>query len=231
MAYKFFDKKYLVMPDERDIIGKKVFYADHFDVLVCDVESGDLNKAGKLDDIFTGSSFPFYINNSHWNLAYHDPNYECKVAYSQGKQIQCRNIDGTWEKWTDTLEPEWCIDCEYRVKPEWYVHPFINKDGNCIGHPFYKDKSNKTFVSFEGTEAECDKWIEEHTPKTRRMTNRELARWLADNKGQYAFSCASVFYTSYSYCGGEDAAEVADTVRIRAWDENEWHEPLVEVNE
>ena len=222
MGYKFFDKRYLIMPDDKDIVGKKVFYADHLDMLICDIESGDVSRNGVLDTMITDCSFPFYIDSSRWALVYYDPNYECKVAYSQGKQIQFRTYDGKWKK------PLWSETDVYRIKPDtWYVHPSADEYGNCIGHPFYKDTSNKTFVAFEGTEEECDKWIEEHTPKSRRMTNKELARWLADREGQLlndGFVCIT-----YLYPEGSDDHTVLPFLRIREWDSKEWHEPVVEV--
>lgn len=225
MGYKFFDKKYLVMPDDKDIIGKKVLYADHIDMLIFDVESGDASRTGILDAIITDCSFPFYINSARWGLTYYDPNYEAKVAYSQGKTIEYRR-KGDWEdEWhvsTDGVIDVKCYD--YRVKlDKWFVHEMT-------GGKFYKDNSNNVYVEFEGTKEECDKWIEEHTPKTRRMTNKELARWLAEGKGQKMEGSNKHRYCTYAY-NSDDDLPCRDNVKIRAWDEEYWHAPLVEVKE
>lgn len=229
MAYKFFDKEFLVLPDDEDITGKKVFYNDNLPDLIKEVEQGDLSNVATLSSIVVDDDEGcFGVGSARWRIAYYDPNYEAKVAYSQGKQIQYRTSQGEWVDVVD--KPLWCVRDGYRVKPEWYVHPFVDKDGNCIGHPFYKDRSNKTFVSFEGTEAECDKWIEEHTPKTRRMTNRELARWLAEGKGQKMEGSNKHRYCTYAY-NNDDDLPCRDNVMIRAWNEEYWHEPLVEVKE
>lgn len=182
MGYKFFDKKYLVMPDEKDIIGKKVFYSDHLDALVRDVESGDSGKAKQLDAMFTESNLPFDVNGAYWGLAYHDPNYEAKVAYSQGRKIQYSKVNGVW---VDAPEPRWYEDGKYRIAPE---------------------------------------------PGTRRYTNRELAEWVADNRGQILKRNRMVS-VSYYYLEGYDDAPVPGNVKIRAWSETDWHEPLVEVKE
>lgn len=228
MAYKFFDKRFLVMPDDKSIIGKKVFYRDTFTGIINEVENGDVNsdRYGVLDDISVGSANPFYIDDVYWSLAYYDPNYECKVAYSQGKQIQIQvqNRDGYSDEWADVKQPIWSKREVYRVKPDtWYVHDMA--DGK-----FYKDKSSDTYVEFEGTEAECDAWIAEHTPKTRRYTNRELARWCADNKGQYKVKCG-MCYTQHTYYECDENTQVAEEILIREWGSDEWYEPLVEVKE
>ena len=41
--------------------------------------------------------------------------YECIVAWAEGKTIQLKRIDGSW---SDTLDPAWAFDFEYRIKPE-----------------------------------------------------------------------------------------------------------------
>lgn len=60
----------------------------------------------------------------------------------------------------------------------------------------------------------------------RRMTNRELAKWLAQGNGQCMFTTNAVG-TAYSY-GIFDGREIPDGIMIRGWDETEWHEPIVQ---
>lgn len=60
----------------------------------------------------------------------------------------------------------------------------------------------------------------------RRMTNRELAKWLAQGNGQCRFT-ANAVGTAYSY-GIFDGKEIPDNIKIRGWDEEEWHEPVIE---
>lgn len=59
-------------------------------------------------------------------------------------------------------------------------------------------------------------------PKTRRMTNKELARWLRE-KPTREFKYSNL-YTYDEYCEDE---EVPEDIRIRE-DNGEWREPLVE---
>lgn len=63
--------------------------------------------------------------------------------------------------------------------------------------------------------------------KPRRMTNRELAKWLAQGNGQWkGSSCGIWLGMSYSYT--RDDKKVPDDIMIRGWDEAEWHEPIVQ---
>lgn len=220
MEYKFFDKRYLVFPDE-DCLGKKVFYADSYRALLEEVESGDSGRVRTIDGAHKDEIYPFNIDGTNWVLAYYDPNYKCKVAYSQGKKIQFRTASSG--EWRDTDEPHWHSDIEYRVKlDKYFVH---EADTDC----YYYDADNTISILYEGTEEECTAWIAGHAPKTRRMTNRELARWLAEGKGQKATITGNAG-CSHFYGLDDDTKEVGDCM-IRAWDEDEWHEPLVEVAE
>lgn len=59
----------------------------------------------------------------------------------------------------------------------------------------------------------------------RRMTNRELAKWLAQGNGQWkGTTTIHAVDTSYSYTF--DDKEVPDGIMIRGWDEEEWREPV-----
>ena len=69
--------------------------------------------------------------------------------------------------------------------------------------------------------------------KQRRMTNKELSRWLREKptreyKNTNNFS--SVVYDNYSYMETESSDKVDDCILIRE-DDGEWREPLVEVEE
>ena len=236
MEYKFFDKEFLCIP-ESGVVGKRVFYADKFDELIEKVESGQPGRMMECMDIDPSDPYPFTIKEQDedlniWTeelciLAYHDPNYECKVAYSHGKIVEFRRKDNPADEWFVLFGG--LFDSEhydYRVKTvnKWYVHQ--DKDRH-----YYKDNNSTTFVEFEGTEEACDAWIKEHTSKTRRMTNREFAKWCADNKGQYFYEKSRSVFTTYSYYLSKDDELVPESIRIREWDSDAWHEPLVEVKE
>lgn len=68
-------------------------------------------------------------------------------------------------------------------------------------------------------------------PKTRRMTNQELAWWLQDGKHrEYKASSRSGINSSLCYTEAEANEPVYETTLIRE-NGSEWHEPLVEVEE
>ena len=68
-------------------------------------------------------------------------------------------------------------------------------------------------------------YLIEEPKKPRRMTNYELAKWLAQGNGQWRSAGTATIGISYNY--GYDDREVVDGLMIRGWDETEWREPLV----
>ena len=58
------------------------------------------------------------------------------------------------------------------------------------------------------------------------MTNRELAKWIGKGKGEYkSGACA---YSDFAYDTLYSTLPVDPSIMIRAWDEDTWHEPLIE---
>ena len=71
--------------------------------------------------------------------------------------------------------------------------------------------------------------------KTRRMTNKELARWLRENPTrEYKYHTVdgnnSFIHYSYSYSENCDDDEISGEILIREND-GEWREPFIEVEE
>ena len=70
-------------------------------------------------------------------------------------------------------------------------------------------------------------------PKSRRMTNKELSRWLRENptrECKYGPDDIYAVFSYHSYVEREASEEVTEEVLIREND-GEWREPLVEVEE
>ena len=66
-------------------------------------------------------------------------------------------------------------------------------------------------------------------PKTRRMTNKELSRWLRENPTrEYKYTTSNYIFTSYDYRENNQDKEVHEGIIIREND-GEWREPLVEI--
>ena len=67
------------------------------------------------------------------------------------------------------------------------------------------------------------------SPKPRRATNRELARWLAQGNGELVVSRSSDAISSdFLYHGIDSEKPVDDTIVVRKWSDTEWHEPTVD---
>ena len=69
---------------------------------------------------------------------------------------------------------------------------------------------------------------QEEPKKKRRMTNRELAKWIAEGNGLARFMPTGITGIDYTYRSNEEDASVSDTWKICGWDEKEWHVPEVE---
>ena len=68
-------------------------------------------------------------------------------------------------------------------------------------------------------------------PKTRRMTNKELARWIRENPTrEWRYMNGVTVYGYYGYEEKCENEEVLNNILIRE-DDGGWREPLVEVEE
>lgn len=66
------------------------------------------------------------------------------------------------------------------------------------------------------------------TPKSRRATNRELAKWLASGNGESLNHRSNIVHHEYSYGFSLDNESVPSTHVIRKWEDKEWHEPTID---
>ena len=68
-------------------------------------------------------------------------------------------------------------------------------------------------------------------PKTRRMTNRELSRWLREKPTrEFKYNAGRSVYSVHNYDEDCGDGKVREDIVIRE-DDGEWREPLVEVEE
>lgn len=277
---ELFNKKFVYFMWDDELKGKECFYDDNIEGLRDTVNKNKTDFKGCLGP--NTSDYPFRPvlgtkTCCSWRFAYYDPNYECKVAYSEGKKIQHRRKgEKDWYESTPAWDPRY----EYRIKSvKYYVGIGINKtltwhsDTIAYKHVYASfdnkqdaDKwiaAHKKFVpvmrAFEKglpieykysggdwAEASTPSWDLKHRyrvkpvynslankscnirePKKRRMTNRELAKWLAEGKGQKIDDSNKFAYTAYAY-KDDDNAPCRKDVMIRAWNETEWHAPEVE---
>lgn len=86
-------------------------------------------------------------------------------------------------------------------------------------------------TSDEAAELRFKHCAEIEEPKTRRMTNKELSRWLREKPTR---ECKQIndglIYSSYNYVESCEDEEVDEGVMVRE-DDGKWREPLVEVEE
>lgn len=123
-------------------------------------------------------------------------------AFEKGIPIEYKCKGGDW---AEASTPSWDLGLRYRVKP---THTKSTQTKSFTSEPFSK--------CFDASGWE---------PQKRRMTNRELSKWLAEGKGQKAsINGNALTYHTYEV---NDDDKPAHGCMIRAWNETEWHEPDV----
>ena len=129
----------------------------------------------------------------------------------------------TYEDWQKNPTPRvmWCwnsnVENKVRVKVIYVInhdtYPVITLTDNDVDLLRYKHCAE----------------IEE--PKTRRMTNKELSRWLRGKPTrEYKYLTSDYICNTFDYREYVQDEEVHEDMRIRE-DDGEWREPLVEVEE
>ena len=136
------------------------------------------------------------------------------------------------------------------------LQPFVVKHDDGIVRPWrfvYYDPNYETKLAYEqGEKIECKRkgdawedwdytpapaWLDDHEYRIMQkeenpVTNRELARWLAQGNGEYtekgirdtSINC----YANFDYPSLFQDDPIPDSFLIRKWDDEEWHEPTRE---
>lgn len=103
---KLFDKKYVHFMWTNELKGKKGFVSQNIESLIHIVNMNNKTALKPLSKNLVNT----------WTFVYYDPNYDCKVAYAEGKQIQYLNDLSS--EWVNVIgEPLWSDNVEYRIKP------------------------------------------------------------------------------------------------------------------
>ena len=128
----------------------------------------------------------------------------------------------TYEDWQKNPTPRmmWVWDNKEEDKIKRKVIYFVeNKD---VSHPVIALSSDGDIAASYKHCAEIEK------SKTRRMTYKELSRWLRENSTrEYKYTIGSYIYASFDYREENQNVEVRECMRIREND-GEWKEPLIE---
>lgn len=115
-----FENKYCYCVWEDGLKGKKVFFSDYITKLKWRVEKNDLRYVDTVVDNYS-ENCPFHMKEAgFYSFCYYDPNYETKLAYEQGKKIECKRKGDAWgdSDWDYTPSPAWLDDHEYRIQSE-----------------------------------------------------------------------------------------------------------------
>lgn len=112
---ELFNKKFVYFMWDDGLIGKDCFTASSIKELITKVNERDVKCQVKKGD---NDEFPFKANIFQYKFAYYDPNYDIKIAYNEGKQIQFQSlVDGGWCDCDELSEDSWDDDYKYRIKP------------------------------------------------------------------------------------------------------------------
>ena len=130
----------------------------------------------------------------------------------------------TYEEWMENTTPRmmWVWDDDACNKVKRKVIYVAEQDMSC---PVITLINNEALVIRYRHCAEIS--------KTRRMTNKELSRWLRENptrECKYGPDDIYAVFSYHSYVEREASEEVTEEVLIREND-GEWREPLIEVEE
>ena len=127
----------------------------------------------------------------------------------------------TYEEWQKNPTPRtmWAWDSIENNKRQRKVIYFLDSK---LPHPVVALTEDKVGIEQFRHCAE----IEE--PKTRRMTNKELSRWLREKPTrEYKYLTSDYVCSTFDYREYKQDEEVSEDMRIRE-DDDEWREPLVE---
>ena len=131
----------------------------------------------------------------------------------------------TYEDWQKNPTPRmmWVWDDEKKGIMQRKVIYFI--ENKMAHHPILTLSPNAVILAGYKHCAELEE------PKTRRMTNKELSRWLREKPTRECKYLNSEYICStFEYREYKQDEEVDVDMRIRE-DDSEWREPLVEVEE
>ena len=129
----------------------------------------------------------------------------------------------TYEDWVKNPTPRmmWVWNDNAKVKRK-VIYFIENKD---VSYPVIVLSSAGDIAASYKHCAEIEK------SKTRRMTYKELSRWLRENSTrEYKYITGSYIYASFDYREKNQNVEVHESMRIREND-GEWKEPLIEVTD
>lgn len=129
----------------------------------------------------------------------------------------------TIKEWDGEPFDAYCTDCPDNV--------LLEKINKVIGYKKGWWLSGFDWKFVYPVEWNKDKVEEALNPKPKRMTNRQLAMWLAKGNGEYIGDHPHCVHQCYPYNNCEANNILGDNYRVRKWDSDEWVEPTVDLLE
>lgn len=218
-------KVYTALNANKLRVGSKVIVADNILELKSYVASDDnIHTLTEIKD--EGSSYRFKTGYNNWSLAYL---IEKPETYYVGYDLQ--NDMLIWHNTRSVFKHVYYECSTLKEVGDWIIS---HRRFESIMKAYELGKQIQCYDPNEDWDDWCDvsepKWDTFYKyrikPEYKRMTNLDLAKWLAKGNGQVKVTENSVL-TSYSY-GIHDDDEVPKDFLIREWG-GIWHEPLLEV--
>ena len=130
----------------------------------------------------------------------------------------------TYEDWQKDPTPRmmWVWDDNEKMREKRKV---LHITGEKVSFPVIAITNEKNWVEY--------RHCAEIAGYTRRMTNKELARWLREKptrEYKNTINSCPIVYSEYTYLENESSDKADINIVIRE-DDGEWREPLVEVEE
>ena len=253
---ELFDKNHVYLEWSDNLKEKECILAKTYQDLKDFVNSGDEGRI--CNKVKKGNNKPFTNDLCECDFCYYDPNYKIKKAFFEGKKIQWKyKRDCTWNDYCLKSLPCYEDSlCEWRIKPTIYFLSIIKIDYQiCVSisdkksdYDIYcgdKNKCNylmdiickiirdKECYSCTKNCHNCKKILDVILNKpsvknTRRMTNRELAEWLAKGNGEMQIVNGGLCFSHLSYADKKRDEKIDETIKIRKFGSNKWEEPLIE---
>lgn len=104
----------------------------------------------------------------------------------------------------------------------WETDDAIDRSNEMTVYAYLPERPSPV-IGHTGSWKHCAEIPEE--PKSRRATNRELAKWLAKGNGESLFTLSKSVHPEFGYNAAEANDVCPSTYRVRKWEDDEWHEP------
>lgn len=172
---ELYDKKYVYFEWDKELEGKKGFFANTINELKAKVENGFELLECHFSNNHAGFHFSNSISNSAYQFFYYDPYYEYRRAYNEGKQIQFKDWN---DDWVDVAGEPLFKNGEYRIKPINNTYCAVWNANAIYCDVNTENKSRVLFSSYKKEEVE-------HFIETHQYLNEIIKGWFEGKTVQF----------------------------------------------